>query len=211
MAPAHMGHGSSVTTRVTPSNRHPPSRRAARRSTSISACAVASPLRSMRLDAAASTVPSRIASAPTGTSPRAPAARASCSAARIRRSSSTVWKPSGAGDSEGELNLEVGPLRDTHRVVDEPHALERDAVDRAVVFADAAVRAAVVVDVDLAFDAAALGITHRGLADQVLSARRALAVLTEHHHVDRLLRTHVVAGAAEDADRLVVVVHRIAL
>src|SRR3984893_680245 len=170
MAPAHMGHGSSVTTRVTPSNRHPPSRRAARRSTSISACAVASPLRSMRLDAAASTVPSRIASAPTGTSPRPAAARASCSAARIRRSASTVWKPSGVGDSEGELNLEAGPLRDTHRVIDEPHALERDAVDRAVVFADAAVGAAVVVDVDLALDTTALGVAHRGLADQVLSA-----------------------------------------
>ena len=80
IAPAHIGHGSRVTYSVTSSSRQPPTARAAARSTLISACAAASRRRSIALPAAAITTRSRTATAPTGTSPRRPAARASDSA-----------------------------------------------------------------------------------------------------------------------------------
>ncbi len=70
IAPAHIAHGSSVTTSVHPSSRHDPVRRAASRNASISACAVGSPSRSLALPAAASHDRRHAATtAPTGTSP----------------------------------------------------------------------------------------------------------------------------------------------
>src|SRR5215471_11663539 len=84
-APAHMVHGSSVTTRVQPSRRQDPSARAAARMATISACAVGSASDSRWLCARAIGAPagSRM-TAPTGTSPRGePDPAASASAARI--------------------------------------------------------------------------------------------------------------------------------
>ena len=72
-APAHMGHGSSVTTRVAVDKRHPPSAAAASRSASISAWAVGSPECSRSLCRAATTSPLTRTTAPTGTSPCASA------------------------------------------------------------------------------------------------------------------------------------------
>ncbi len=75
-AAAHIGHGSSVTTSVHPISRGEPTRRAAARIASSSACADASWSRSTRLPAAASTAPpGPITTAPTGTSAAAAAVR----------------------------------------------------------------------------------------------------------------------------------------
>src|SRR5258708_3463285 len=79
--------------------------------------------------------------------------------------------------------LELGQLAHAHGVVDEAHALEGDAVDRAVVLADAAVGAPVVVDEDLALVATGHRVAARGLADQGVATRRALPVLPEHDDV----------------------------
>ncbi len=69
IAPAHIGHGSSVTAMVQPSNRHVPTVSAARRSARTSACAVGSPLASRSLTACAMIRPSESSTtAPTGTS-----------------------------------------------------------------------------------------------------------------------------------------------
>src|SRR5947209_11970354 len=165
----------------------------------------------MAWPAAAITAPSRTATAPTGTSPRRAAARASPRARRMNDSSSRVTAARGLPDrDERELPLQLRLLDDAHGVVDEAHALEGDAVDRTVVLADAAVGAAVVVDVDLAFVAARDRVAAGCLADDGVATGRSLAVLAEHHHVDGFLGAHVVARPAEHAHRLVVVVHLVA-
>src|SRR5260370_36072954 len=89
-----------------------------------------------------------------------------------------------------------------HGIVAEPNALKGDAVHRTVVFADPAVGAAVVVDQDLAGLAPELFTEHR-VADLDESAARGVATLSVDHHVERLLRADVVAGATKDAGRLV--------
>ena len=80
MAPAHIGHGSSVTYSVQPSSRQLPSAAAACVMAIISAWAVGSRSASRSLRAAASTRPSRTMTAPTGASSAAAAASASASA-----------------------------------------------------------------------------------------------------------------------------------
>src|SRR6185369_7146933 len=105
-APAHIVHGSNVTTSVQPSRRHSPRAWAARRNAMISAWAVGSPTRSRSLRPLASSTPSESkTTAPTGTSPvgcadaasadaSAGGALAACSARRIiasyRRSRSLI-------------------------------------------------------------------------------------------------------------------------
>src|SRR6478736_8185004 len=79
-APAHMTHGSSVTTSVQPSSRHEPTVCAASRSATTSACPVGSPSSSRTLRPRPTTPPSgSTTSAPTGTScePTVAAARSS--------------------------------------------------------------------------------------------------------------------------------------
>src|SRR4051794_24256515 len=87
-APAHIGHGSSVTTSAQSSRRQPSRARAASVMASSSACAVGSPASSRSLCRRASTSPSerRTITAPTGTSSCATAARASSSATPITAS-----------------------------------------------------------------------------------------------------------------------------
>src|SRR5476651_2706721 len=81
---AHIGHGSRVTWRSQSTSRAEPSFAAAARIASISACAVGSLSASVRLPAAASTVPSGpTITAPIGTSPRSAAARAWASASSM--------------------------------------------------------------------------------------------------------------------------------
>ena len=86
-APAHMGHGSRVTTSVSSGSRHPPMVAAASRRARISACAVGSAAPSRSLWRAATTFPPIKATAPTGTSPPSPAARASARASAMASSS----------------------------------------------------------------------------------------------------------------------------
>jgi hypothetical protein len=83
-----MGHGSWVTY-IVPSTRQFPSWRLAILNASTSACAVGSALACRRLCPRAMISPSSTMTAPTGTSPPAPAARASSSAARMKESSQT--------------------------------------------------------------------------------------------------------------------------
>src|SRR5688572_12251000 len=83
IAPAHMAQGSSVTHRSQPSSREVPSVAAAARSATISAWAVGSLPSRMRLRLTAIGSPSRMTTAPTGTSPASAAARASARARRI--------------------------------------------------------------------------------------------------------------------------------
>src|SRR5438128_590716 len=97
-----------------------------------------------------------------------------------------------------------------HGIVAESNALESDAVHRAVVFANPAVGAAVVIDQDLAGLPAKLFTEHR-VADLDESAARCVATFAVDHDVERLLRADVVARSAEDAGRLVDVVHGVAL
>src|SRR2546427_2885556 len=97
-----------------------------------------------------------------------------------------------------------------HRVVAEANPLEGDAVDGAMVFTDAAVRTAVVVDQDLAGLSAEF-LPEHGVADLDEAAARGIAVFTGDNHVQRLLGADVVAGATEDAGRLIDVVDRVAL
>src|SRR5438094_3908403 len=104
-----------------------------------------------------------------------------------------------------------GSQRDhLHRVIAEPDALEGNAVDGAVVLADSAVGAAVVVDEDLAGLAAKL-LTEYGVANFDETTARRVTVLPVDDDVQRLLRADVVARATQDAGRLVDVVHRVAL
>src|ERR1700730_17915934 len=109
----------------------------------------------------------------------------------------------GAGCDRGERDH-------LHGIVAESHALEGDAVHRAVVFADPAVGTAVVVDQDLAGLPAELLTKHR-VADLDESATRCVATLAIDHDVERLLRANVVARPAENARRLVDVVDGVAL
>ena len=83
IAPAHIAQGSSVTHRSHPSSLPVPSAPSAARIASISACAVGSPSDRIRLAAVAISAPSRVTTAPTGTSPAAPAFTAASSAQRI--------------------------------------------------------------------------------------------------------------------------------
>ena len=104
IAPAHMAHGSSVTTRVQSASRQPSpgspsrarsccSRAAASRMATISACAVGSPSASRSLRPEPSTPPSGpITTAPIGTSSVASARRASARARPIH----SAWRGSGA-------------------------------------------------------------------------------------------------------------------
>src|SRR5580692_2096519 len=91
-APAHIVHGSSVTTSVHPSSRHWPRAAAAWRTATISACAVGSPSASCRLCPAPITAPaSSSTTAPTGTSSLAEAAAAWSRARRIAGSHDITW------------------------------------------------------------------------------------------------------------------------
>ena len=84
MAAAHMAQGSSVTVRVQPISRSLPITAQAARMASSSAWAVGSASSRVRLPAAAMIAPlASVITAPTGTSPRAAAARASSSAHAI--------------------------------------------------------------------------------------------------------------------------------
>src|SRR5207244_4689011 len=86
----------------------------------------------------------------------------------------------------------------------------RDAVEVTVVFADLAVSTAVVVAEALPGLAAELLAEH-GVADLDEAATRGIAVFTGDDDVERLLRADVVAGATEDAGRLIDVVDGVAL
>src|SRR2546426_2264723 len=97
-----------------------------------------------------------------------------------------------------------------HRVIAEANPLEGDAVDGTMVFTDPAVRAAVVVDQDLAGLSAEF-LPEHGVADLDEAAARGIAVFTGDNHVQRLLGADVVAGATEDASRLIDVVDGVAL
>src|SRR4030081_3421243 len=97
-----------------------------------------------------------------------------------------------------------------HRVVAEPNALEGDAVYRAMVFANPAVGAEVVVDQDLAGLPAELLPEHR-VADPNEAAAGGVAVLAVDHDDQRLLRAHVVTCPVKYAGRVVDVVHCVAL
>src|ERR1700716_2121006 len=88
-----------------------------------------------------------------------------------------------------------------HRIVAEANPLESDAVDRAMVFADTAVRAAVVVDEDLAGFATEFLAKH-GVADLHEAATRGVPVFTRDDHVQRLVGADIVASATEDEGRL---------
>src|SRR5467141_4062477 len=108
------------------------------------------------------------------------------------------------------LGADRGQRDHLHGIVAEAHALEGNAVHRAVVFANPAVGAAVVVDQDLAGLAAELFTEHR-VANLDEAATRGVATLTVDHDIERLLRADVVTSAAQDAGRLVDVVHGVAL
>src|SRR3977135_928407 len=97
-----------------------------------------------------------------------------------------------------------------HHVVAEANPLEGNAVDGAMVFADPAVRAAVVVDEDLAGLATELLAEH-GVADLDEAPARGVPVFAGDHHVQRLLRADIVAGATQDAGRLIDGVDGVAL
>src|ERR1700738_2827014 len=97
-----------------------------------------------------------------------------------------------------------------HRIVAETHPLEGDAVDGAVIFADPAVRAAVVVDEDLAGLATELLAAH-GVGDLDEAAARGVPVFAGDDNVQCLLRADVVTGAAENAGRFIHVVDGVAL
>src|SRR2546427_7480491 len=97
-----------------------------------------------------------------------------------------------------------------HRVIAEANPLEGDAVDWTMVFTDPAVRAAVVVHQDLAGLSAEF-LPEHGVADLDEAAARGIAVFTGDNHVQRLLGADVVAGATEDAGRLIDGVDRVAL
>src|SRR2546428_7721307 len=73
-----------------------------------------------------------------------------------------------------------------HRVIAEANPLEGDAVDGTMVFADPAVRAAVVVDEDLAGLAAEFFPEH-GVADLDEPATRCIAVFAGDDDIQRLL------------------------
>ena len=84
MAAAHIGQGSSVTQSRYPGRRSEPAIRQAARITSISAWAVGSLFSRVRLPLLAMILPcASVTTAPTGTSPRSAAARASSSARGI--------------------------------------------------------------------------------------------------------------------------------
>ena len=125
-----MGHGSTVTTRVVPSSRQPPTTSAASRRARISACAVGSPSFSRSLWRWAMTSPSRSTTAPTGTS--------SC---RTAVAPSSRARPMAASRSTG-LELAEGvhaPVRQTGVVAIElNHTIvaARDARAAAHGFAD---------------------------------------------------------------------------
>src|SRR5438309_11309045 len=104
-----------------------------------------------------------------------------------------------AGSDRGQRNH-------LHCVIAEANPLEGDAVDGTMVFADAAVGAAVVVDENLAGLATEL-LTEAGVADLDEAATGGIAVFTGDNDVQRLLGTDVVAGATEDAGRLIDMVH----
>src|SRR2546427_13097857 len=72
-----------------------------------------------------------------------------------------------------------------HRVIAEANPLEGDAVDGTMVFADAAVRAAVVVDENLAGLATEL-LTEDGVTDLHEAAARGVAVFAGDDDVQRL-------------------------
>src|SRR4030081_573990 len=97
-----------------------------------------------------------------------------------------------------------------HSVVAEANPLEGYAVHRAMVFANPAVGATVVVDQDLAGLPAELFAEHR-VADLDEPTARRIAILAIDHDVERLLGADVVACPAEDAGRLVDVMHGVAL
>src|ERR1019366_2937999 len=112
-APAHIGQGSKVTTRVTSDSRHVPSALAASDSASISACAVGSRRGSRSLWRAAMGRPPWRATAPTGTSSWAMAATASSRASPIAASSSSGSSPvARAGDAGCEEAASV-PMAET--------------------------------------------------------------------------------------------------
>lgn len=91
-APAHMVHGSRVTTSVQPESRHSPVTSAAARKATTSAWPVGSPSASRTLWPRAMTSPSGPSTtAPIGTSPVVSAARASSRAARIAASYFMRW------------------------------------------------------------------------------------------------------------------------
>src|ERR1700687_5750456 len=138
-----------------------------------------------------------------------------------RRCALAVTVPTGSSIvtraiSDGGFGRDLGAGGDRrerdhlHGIVAEANALKGDAVHRAVVFANPAVGAAVVVDEDLAGLPAEL-FTKHGVADLDEPAARGIAVLAVDPHVERLLGADIVAGAAEDAGRFVDVVHRVAL
>src|SRR6202171_509295 len=85
----------------------------------------------------------------------------------------------GAGGDRGERDH-------LHGIVAEPNALEGDAVHRAVVFANPAVGAAVVVDEDLAGLPTELFAEHR-VADLDEAAARGVAILAVDHAVEGFL------------------------
>src|SRR2546421_10318439 len=90
------------------------------------------------------------------------------------------------GGFVGRARSHRGQRDHLHRVVAEAHSLESDAVDRAMVFADPAVRAAVIVHQDLAPLSTEL-FAQDGVADLDESAARGIAVLAVDDHVQRLL------------------------
>src|SRR5256714_15551343 len=86
-----------------------------------------------------------------------------------------VRRPLGGGRDRGQRDH-------LHRIVTKAHPLEGDAVDRAMVFTDPAIRTAVVVHEDLAGLAAELLAEH-GVADLDEAPARGVTVLAVDDHV----------------------------
>src|SRR6478752_6698705 len=132
-APAHIVHGSRVTTRVCPSRRHSPRARAASRSATTSACPVGSCSASRTLRPRPTVVPSGpTTTAPMGTSPVASADRASSRAACMAASQVclvTLWSRGGQADRVVEELAEAEPARDVreHLVGVEVEVVEQHA------------------------------------------------------------------------------------
>src|SRR5918996_987875 len=118
-APAHIAHGSRVTTSVYPSRRHERRCPAAACSARISACAVGSARASRAFRPVPTTTPSASSTtAPTGTSPASRAALASANAARIAPSSAArVRVPAAArpASSAGMTTVSRSPKRRVDR------------------------------------------------------------------------------------------------
>src|SRR5437762_14051036 len=92
-----------------------------------------------------------------------------------------VRRPPGSGRDRSERDH-------LHRVIAEAHPLEGDAIDRAVVFTDPAIGAAVVIDQDFSRLAAEF-LAEYGVADLDETPARGITALAIDNDVERFLGT----------------------